>query len=128
MHDALDALVAGEHCADDEQHHGNQERVKVTLSPETEWVLLCLGALRPGSTEQQQDLIAGVGDRVDALRQERRRAGDRESDELGDRYAQVCTQGGNYCPLAPTPAVPFAATTGAAVAAAPGSRRLARCD
>ena len=138
VHDALDAFVARERAADDEQHHGNKERVEVTLSPEAKWVLLCPGTPRPGAAEQQQDLITGVGDRVNGFRQERRGAGDGERGELTGRYAQVRTQCGDYGALAPVPvatgsvatgtATAGSATTGTTAAAEPGSRRIARGD
>jgi len=91
-------------------------------------VLLCPGTLRPGAAEQQQDLITGVGDRVNGFRQERRRAGDGERDELTGRYAQVRAQCGNYGALAPVPVAAGSATTGSTAAAEPGSRRIARGD
>ena len=42
--------------------------------------------------EQQQHLVAGVGDRVDALREHRGRSGEEEREELHDRDARVGEQ------------------------------------
>jgi len=111
-------------------------------------MLLRPGTPRPGAAAQQQDLITGVGDRVNGLRQERRRTGDGERDELNGRYAQVRTQCGDYGALAAVPILTCtvvtctvvtctaangsiatgSATTGTTAAAAPGSRRIARGD
>ena len=121
MNDALDALEAGERSTDDEQHHSNEERVEVPLGPETERVLFRLRALCPGATEQQQDLVAGICDGVNGLRQERCRAGDRERNELGDRNAQVRAERGDYRALT----VPAAAVTASTV---PRIGRSARSD
>ena len=69
VQDALDALVTGEHRTDDEQHYGNEEGVKVALGPEAKRVLLRLRPFRPGATQQQQHLVARVGDGVHGLSQ-----------------------------------------------------------
>ncbi len=72
----LDPLVHGEQATEGEQHERDDERPEVALGAEAERVLLrgCL----PGTlaAEEQQTLVAGVGDRVDRLGQHRRRAGD----------------------------------------------------
>ena len=72
-----------------EQHDRDDERVDVAFPPVPERVLL--GGLAPGplAAEQQQALVAGVGDRVDRLGQHRRRAGQHERGELGHRDAEV---------------------------------------
>lgn len=69
--DLLVALVDGEHATDGEQHDGDEEGVDVALAPVSEGVLrgrLALGLL---AAEQQETLVAGVRQRVDALRQHR---------------------------------------------------------
>ena len=45
--------------------------------------------------EEQQPLVAGVGDRVDRLGEHRRRPGDSEGDELRDRDAEVREERGD---------------------------------
>ena len=64
--DLLVALVDGEHAADGEQHDGDEEGVDVALAAVAEGVLR--GGLRAGPScrREQQDLVAGVGERVDA--------------------------------------------------------------
>ena len=52
----------------------------------------------PAPADQQQHLVAGVGDRVDRLGQHRGGAGEREGDELGGRDAQVRRQRGDDRP------------------------------
>ena len=43
---------------------------------------------------QQQDLVAGIDDRVDPLRQHRRAIGEHRGDKLRDRDQGVADQGG----------------------------------
>ena len=85
----LDALVQGEHAAHREQHHRHRERPEVSLSPVAERVLRCCRLAGTLAAEEQQQLVAGVGSRVDRLGQQARRPGDQETDELADRNPQV---------------------------------------
>ena len=94
--DLVDALVHREHRAHGEQHHGDHERVEVPLPAEPERVLLGLLALRPAAAEQQQRLVAAVGQRVHRLGQHRGRAGDGERDQLDHRDAQVRAERGQH--------------------------------
>ena len=87
--DLVDALVDGEQAADGEQHDRDHEGVEVPLPAVPERVLLGPRAPRPVAAEQQQHLVAAVGDRVHGLGEHRRGAGDRERDELRRRDAQV---------------------------------------
>ena len=84
-----DALVEGEHAADREQHDGDDEGPEVALPPVAEGVLGIRLARRPLAAEHQQTLVAGVGEGVDRLGEEARRAGDQETDELGDGDPEV---------------------------------------
>ncbi len=87
--DLLVALVDGEHAADGEEDDGDEEGVDVPLAAVAEGVLrgrLALGAL---AADEEQELVAGVGDRVDALRQHRGRATEGERHELRCRDGEV---------------------------------------
>ena len=87
--DLLDALVEGEQAAHREQHEGDDEGPEVALAAVAERVLAVGGLARPLAAEQQQRLVAGVGERVDGLGEQARRRRDQEADELGDGDAEV---------------------------------------
>ena len=91
----LDALVQSEHRAEGEEHERDDERPEVALGAEPERVLGGRFLLRALAAEEQQPLVAGVGDRVDRLRQHRRRPGDHERGELRDRDAEVGEERGD---------------------------------
>ena len=91
----LDALVERERAADGEQHDGDDERPEVALASVAEGMEWGRGALRAGTAEDQEELVAGVGDGVDGLGEQRRRAGDEEADELRDRDPEVRQEGGD---------------------------------
>ena len=65
-----DALVEREQAAHREQHEGDDERPEVALAPVAERVLGVGLAPGPPAAEQQQRLVAGVGERVDGLGQQ----------------------------------------------------------
>ena len=88
-----DALVEGEQAAHREQHEGDDEGPEVALPAVAERVLAVGGLAGPLAAEQQQRLVAGVGQRVERLGQQARRAGDQEADELGDGDAEVGEEG-----------------------------------
>ncbi|GAA2928524.1 hypothetical protein GCM10020221_25540 [Streptomyces thioluteus] len=93
--DLLVALVEREDAADGEQDDGDEEAVDVALATVAEGVLL---ARRPPGllpAEQQQRLVAGVGDRVHALGEHRRRPAESEGDELRHGDGQVGPQRGD---------------------------------
>ena len=90
----LDALEDGEHRAEGEQHDRHDEGPEVALAAVAERVDRGRLLLGPVAAEQQQELVAGVGQRVHALGQHRRRPGEDEADELGDGDAEVGQQGG----------------------------------
>ena len=75
----LDALVQREHRAEREQHERDDERPEVALGAEAERVLRGGRLAAALAAEEQQALVAGVGDRVDRLGEHRRRAGDRRT-------------------------------------------------
>ncbi len=85
----VDALVDREQAADREQDDRDDERVDVALAAVAERVLLVGCAPRPATAEQQQQLVARVGDRVDRLGEHRGRARDEPRDELRQRDAHV---------------------------------------
>ena len=87
------ALVEREHRAEGEEHKRDHERVEEPAAAVSELVqrvgfLTCFPL-----PEQQQTLVAGVGDRVHRLGQHRRAAGDQVADELRDGDARVGQQG-----------------------------------
>ena len=87
--DLLVALVDGEHAADREEDDGDEEGVDVALAAVAEGVLrgrLALGLL---AAEQQEALVAGVGERVDALGEHRGRAAEEERHEFRYRDREV---------------------------------------
>ena len=116
MHDPMDALVDREHGAHGEQHERDDERVEVALCAEPELVLFGLLSLRPVAADEEQRLVAGVGDRVDGLGQQRGGSGNDEGDELRDGDAEVRRQRGKDGTLAVVPA------TGARPRAGRGAR------
>ena len=68
----LDALVEGEQAAHREQHEGDDERPEVALAPVAERVGGVGGLGRPLAAEQQQQLVAGVGEGVAGLGEQAR--------------------------------------------------------
>ena len=72
--DLLDALEDGEGAAQAEQHQRHDEGPEVALAAVPEGVGLVGLPPGPVAAEQEQALVAGVGDRVDRLGQHRRRA------------------------------------------------------
>ena len=89
MPDAVNALVDREDRADGEQDESDDEGVEVTLGAEAELVLLGLLAPCTVAADEEQDLIARVGDRVNGLGEQRGGPGDDEGDELRQRDAEV---------------------------------------
>src|SRR5262249_21365108 len=64
-------------------------RPEVALAPVAEGMVGRRSSAGAGAAEEEQRLIAGVGDRGQRLGQERRRARDGEADELSDRDAEA---------------------------------------
>lgn len=90
--DLLVALVEGEHAADGEEHDGDEEGVDVALAAEAEGVLrggFALGAL---AAQEQQALVAGVGEGVHGLGEHRRRSAEEERHEFRHRDREVGEQ------------------------------------
>ena len=100
MQQLLDALEQGEHRAQGEQHDRDHERPEVPLAAVAERVGGGGIPARAAVAEQQQELVAGVGQGVHALGQHRRRPGEGEADELGHGDAQVGQQCGEHRLLA----------------------------
>jgi hypothetical protein len=96
------ALVEREQAADQEQDDRDDEPVDVPPTAVAEVVLVVGALLRPLVADQEQDLVAGVGDGVDRLGQHRRRARERERHELRDRDPQVRQKGGDDRPDPPS--------------------------
>ena len=78
-----------------EQHERDDERVEVADRSVAERVLLVGGPAGPRPAEQQQALIAGVGERVDRFRQHRARVRHEERDELDDGDPEVREERGD---------------------------------
>ena len=72
-----------------QQHERHDERPDVSLAAVPERMLGRRLLLREPAAQQQQQLVAGVGDRVDGLRQHRRGAREEPGDELRDGDAGV---------------------------------------
>ena len=94
VQDLVQAVVDREGGPDGEQHDRHHEPVEVALAPEPERMLLRAGPLGPAAPDDQQHLVAGVGDRVHGLGQQRRGPGEQERHELDHRDAQVGGQRG----------------------------------
>jgi len=62
MTQLLDALVQGEETAHAEQHERDDEGPEVTLAAVAERTSLARPSFRPVAAEQQQCLVAGVGE------------------------------------------------------------------
>jgi hypothetical protein len=85
----LDALVQGEQPTEGEEDQGHHERPEVAFAAEPEGMVGRGRLAGPGSAQEQQALVPGVGDGVDGLGQHGGRAGDEEPDELGHRDGRV---------------------------------------
>jgi hypothetical protein len=85
----LDALVEREDAADAEQDDRDDEGVDVALAAVAEGVLGVGGLAGLLAAEQQQQLVARVGQGVHALGQHRRRPGEEPGDELRHRDPEV---------------------------------------
>jgi len=101
----VDAFVDGEEATHAEQNEGHDEAPEEPLAAEAEGVLLGRLAPGPAAAEEQQALVAGVGDRVDPFGQHRRRAGDGEGHELGQGDPEVGQEGGGDGPGRPVAVV-----------------------
>ena len=66
----VDALVQGEHRPEREQHERDDERPEVPLAPEAERMKLRRRLRGAPPAEEEQTLVAGVGDGVDRLGEE----------------------------------------------------------
>ena len=64
-------LVQGEQAADAEQHDRHDEGVNIALATVAERMLGCRRALGSIAAEQQERLVAGVGQRMHRLREHR---------------------------------------------------------
>ena len=93
--DLLVALVEREHAADREEDDGDEEGVDVALPAVAEGVLLVGGLAGLLAAEEQQRLVAGVGEGVHAFGEHRGRAAEREGHELRRGDGEVRAQGGD---------------------------------
>ncbi len=78
-----------EDAADGEQHERNDERVEVAFRAVAERMRAVAFLACASATEQEQSLVAGVGNRVHGLGQHRRRPSERERNELRHRDPEV---------------------------------------
>jgi len=85
-------LVQGEEPAHAEQHDRDQERVDIALRTEAERMLAGRSPARPLVPEQEQALVAAVGERVDGLGEHRSRSRQSPRDHLRDRHPEVREQ------------------------------------
>jgi len=91
--DLVEALVQGEHPAEQEDDDRDEERVQVAVAAVAERVRRTGRAGGLAAADQQQDLVGRVGGGVHALGQHRAGAGEGERDELAGRDPQVGAQG-----------------------------------
>jgi hypothetical protein len=96
--DLVDTLVHGEDTADAEQDDRHHEGIEVALPAESERVLRGRRALGPLPADQQEHLIAGIGERVHRFGQHRGRTGDQVRGELRHRDAEIGQQRGDDRP------------------------------
>ena len=83
------ALPDRQRAADDEHADRGEQRPVVALGAVAERVRLVGGLRGAPQRNHQQHLVAGVGDRVQRLGEQRRRAGQRRRGALGDRDRRV---------------------------------------
>ncbi len=88
----IEAMLEGEHRAADEEHHRHHEAPEVHLLAASEGMLGRGGTTGHQHSPQQQRLVAGVGDRVEAFGEHGNAAGQRRHDELGHRDDRVPDQ------------------------------------
>ncbi len=91
----LDALEEREQPAQAEQDERHDEAPEVALAAVSEGMFGRGLSAGPAAAEQQQALVARVGEGVGGLCQQTGRPGDEESHELGDGDAQVGQEGGD---------------------------------
>lgn len=84
---SMDAVVDRERRAQSEEVHGDQERPQVALASVTERVLGTCGSPRPSQAEQQEQLVAGVGERVRRLGEHGAAARDETREDLATAIA-----------------------------------------
>ena len=89
MPELQDPLVQREQTTHREQYECDGERPEVALTAVPVRVHRRLVALRAVAAEEQESLISRVGERVHALGEHARGAGEGEADELGDRDSEV---------------------------------------
>ena len=94
----VDALEDREHAAQAEQHERDDERVEVAHRPVAERMPFVGRPVGAACGRAAAGLVPGVGQRVDRLRQHRRRARDEERDELHHRDAEVREERGDDRP------------------------------
>ncbi len=91
------ALVDSEQTAEAEEHQRHHERPEVPFASMAERPILSRLTSGEAGAEQQQRLVAAVGDGVDGLGEHRGGTGEQETHELGDSDAEVGDQGGQDC-------------------------------
>ena len=91
----VEALVEREEPAHEEEDDRDDEAVDVSTPAVAKRVLGVRRLLRALVADKEQHLVAGVGHRVDGLRQHRRRSGEGEGDELADGDAEIGEESGD---------------------------------
>ena len=89
VHDVLDAVVDRERAADREEHQRDDERPEVLLARAAEGKAIVGGARREAHADEEEALVAGVGDAVHGLGERRRRARHERRAELARRDRHV---------------------------------------
>ena len=93
MGQLVHALVDRKHAADAEQQDRHQERPEVQRAAPAQRKLVRGRALGLADAQQQQPLVAAVGQRMHRLGQHRAGAGDEGGHQLGQEDGEVGAQG-----------------------------------
>ena len=96
----LHALVHREHAADGEQDDRDDERVHEPFAAVAEGMCAVRAPPRLAPAAHEQQLVAGVGDRVDRLGEHRCGSGEQPRDDLRERDPQVRQQRRQDRPIA----------------------------
>ena len=89
----MNAVVDIDAAADEEDADGRHERPEELLLAAAERMLAVRAGAAAHLADLEQHLVADVGERVDRLREQRRRAGDEPAESLGGGDGRVGRDG-----------------------------------
>jgi hypothetical protein len=93
VHQAEDAFIDGDSAADGEDRQRHDQRPDIGGLAVAEGMPFVHGALAAPHADEQQEIVAGVDERMDALGQHRGTAGHRRDQELGHCNGDVSRDG-----------------------------------